>query len=416
MRMNEKGKLFFIDHRAKRLTWEDPRLSTDPTLPQYKRDFKQKQIYFRSLDHLKAEAGKTAIPIARCKVLSDAFYQVMKKSPSQLKKKLVIKFDGEDGLDYGGLSREFFFLLSQSIFDPSYGLFQYCSPTNYLLQICPNSGVNPEHLHYFRFVGRVLGLAIFHSRFLDAFFTPSFYKALLKKKISLSDLQGVDRESFNSLTWILEHDLSAQGAHMEMYFVADDECMGTVETHELIPGGKQILVNDQNKHQYVDAYCKWKLYLRVKEQFDAIRHGLYEILPYETLVIFDEKEMELLLGGLKEIDTEDWQRHTEYKRYRATDKQIQWFWQVVQDYDAEKRMRLLQFVTGTSRLPIGGFRELHGSDGPRRFTVERTGSVDSLPKSHTCFNRLDLPAYSSYAQLHSKLTYAIEETVGFATE
>lgn len=414
MRINENGKLYFIDHKTKRVTWNDPRLRVDETLPQYKRDFKQKQIYFRSLPALKQEQGKTVISVARSNVMPDAFSQIMRKSVANLKKKFIIKFDAEEGLDYGGLSREFFLLISHSLFDPNYGLFQYCTNTNYLLQICPHSGINPEHLQYFRFVGRIFGLAIFHNRLIDAYFTPSFYKALLKKKITLQDLQGLDESSFNSVNWLLENCIENQT--LELFFTIDEGFMGSVTTYELVPNGKNIRVTEQNKNDYVDCYLKWKLYRQVRPQFEAIRKGLYEMIPYEFLSIFDEKEMELLLGGLKDIDVEDWKKNTEYKKYKSNDNQIKWFWKIVQSYDTERRVRLLQFVTGTSRLPIQGFKELHGSDGPRKFTIEKTGSIDALPKSHTCFNRLDLPPYSSYEQLFAKLTYAIEETVGFATE
>jgi E3 ubiquitin-protein ligase NEDD4 len=67
---------------------------------------------------------------------------------------------------------------------------------------------------------------------------------------------------------------------------------------------------------------------------------------------------------------------------------------------------LLQFTTGTSRIPVNGFKDLQGSDGPRRFTIEKAGEITQLPKSHTCFNRIDLPAYKSYDVLEQKLTIA----------
>jgi E3 ubiquitin-protein ligase NEDD4 len=94
---------------------------------------------------------------------------------------------------------------------------------------------------------------------------------------------------------------------------------------------------------------------------------------------------------------EDWKAHTEYKGYVATDEVIQLFWKVcflastrlsvqcVKSFDNEKRARLLQFVTGTSRIPVNGFKDLHGSDGPRRFCIERAGVPAQLPKSHTWY-------------------------------
>lgn len=112
----------------------------------------------------------------------------------------------------------------------------------------------------------------------------------------------------------------------------------------------------------------------------------------------------------------DWQRNAIYRHYTKSSKQIQWFWQVVKEMDNEKRIRLLQFVTGTCRLPVGGFAELIGSNGPQKFCIDRVGKETWLPRSHTCFNRLDLPPYKSYEQLKEKLLYAIEETEGFGQE
>ena len=91
-----------------------------------------------------------------------------------------------------------------------------------------------------------------------------------------------------------------------------------------------------------------------------------------------------------------------------TDEVIQWFWQCVRSWPAERKSRLLQFATGTSRIPVNGFKDLQGSDGPRRFTIEKSGDPSQLPKSHTCFNRIDLPPYKDYATLEHKLTLAVE--------
>ena len=115
----------------------------------------------------------------------------MRLRPDDLRKRLMVKFESEDALDYGGVSREWFFLLSHEMFNPSYGLFEYSAHDNYTLQINPASGVNPEHLDYFKFIGRVLGLAIFHHRFVDAYFVPGFYKMVLGKRENIKDFETV---------------------------------------------------------------------------------------------------------------------------------------------------------------------------------------------------------------------------------
>uniref|UniRef100_A0A8C1MJH2 HECT-type E3 ubiquitin transferase n=1 Tax=Cyprinus carpio TaxID=7962 RepID=A0A8C1MJH2_CYPCA len=162
--------------------------------------------------------------------------------------------------------------------------------------------------------------------------------------------------------------------------------------------------------------AEWRLSRGVEEQTQAFLEGFNEVLPQQYLQYFDAKELEVMLCGMQEIDLGDWQRSTIYRHYARSSKQIVWFWQFVKEIDNEKRMRLLQFVTGTCRLPVGGFADLMGSNGPQKFCVEKVGKENWLPRSHTCFNRLDLPPYKSYEQLKEKLLFAIEETEGFGQE
>jgi E3 ubiquitin-protein ligase NEDD4 len=145
--------------------------------------------------------GHCNISVRRNHIFEDAYTEIMRHSAADLHKRLLIKFSGEDGLDYGGLSREFFFLLSHEMFNPLFCLFEYSAHDNYTLQINPNSNVNPEHLAYFKFIGRVTGLAVFHQRFIDVFFIPAFYKMILQKKITLADMESVDADLHRSLTW-----------------------------------------------------------------------------------------------------------------------------------------------------------------------------------------------------------------------
>lgn len=127
----------------------------------------------------------------------------MKMRPKDMRKRLMVKFRGEEGLDYGGVAREWLHLLSREMLNPQYGLFQYSRDDHYTLQINPDSSVNPEHLSYFHFVGRVLGIAVFHNHQLEGGFTLPFYKQLLNKPITLQDIEGVDPELHRSLTWML---------------------------------------------------------------------------------------------------------------------------------------------------------------------------------------------------------------------
>ncbi|KAF9169539.1 hypothetical protein BGX21_000225 [Mortierella sp. AD011] len=416
MRLTNTARVYFVDHNTKTTTWDDPRLpsSLDQSVPQYKRDFRRKLIYFRSQPALRPVPGQCHIKVRRSHIFEDSYHEIMRQSPTDLKKRLMIKFEGEDGLDYGGLSREFFFLLSHEMFNPFYCLFEYSAHDNYTLQINPHSGINSEHLNYFKFIGRVVGLAIFHRRLLDAFFIVSFYKMILKKKVTLADLESVDADVYRNLNWLLDDENGAET--LDTTFSTNDERFGEIVTIDLKENGSEIAVTEENKKEYVELMTEWRISRRVEEQFKAFAEGFHQLIPQELVTVFDERELELLMGGISEIDCDDWKKHTDYRGYTEQDEVIQWFWKCIRSWDSEKKARLLQFTTGTSRIPVNGFKDLQGSDGPRRFTIEKSGEIGQLPKSHTCFNRIDLPPYKSYDVLVNKLTLAVEETVGFGQE
>ncbi|CRK24667.1 hypothetical protein BN1723_003193 [Verticillium longisporum] len=187
-------------------------------------------------------------------------------------------------------------------------------------------------------------------------------------------------------------------------------------TNTARPDGRNIDVDNDNKKEYVDLMVKWRIEKRIAEQFQAFQTGFHELIPQDLINVFDERELELLIGGIAEIDVDDWKKHTDYRGYTESDEVVQFFWQTIRSWDGEQKSRLLQFATGTSRIPVNGFKDLQGSDGPRRFTIEKAGEVNNLPKAHTCFNRLDLPPYKNLEALQQKLTIAVEETMGFGQE
>ncbi|KAJ3198198.1 hypothetical protein HDU82_001259, partial [Entophlyctis luteolus] len=324
MRITNTNRIYYVDHASKITTWDDPRMpSSGPDIPQYKRDFRKKVVYFRSQPTMRMHPGNCHITIRRSHLFEDAYAEIMRHPPNDLKKKLMIKFHGEDGLDYGGLSREFFFLMSKEMFNPFYGLFEYAAVDNYTLQINPHSGINPEHLNYFKFIGRVVGLAIFHQRFLDAFFVTSFYKMILGKKISTVDLESIDAEKYNSLKWMLEN--SIENVLYETFSV-EHEVFGTKVIFDLKPDGRGIDVTDENKAEYVQLYCEWHIVKRVEEQFQAFQQGFNEIVPQDMITVFNPTELELLIGGIAEVDMDDWMKNTDYRGYTENDETVKMFW------------------------------------------------------------------------------------------
>ncbi|XP_065184171.1 E3 ubiquitin-protein ligase NEDD4-like [Sycon ciliatum] len=419
-RRTAEGRVFYIDHSTRSTQWDDPRSETHKqekvNVPQYSRDYKQKYDYMRN--KLKGAPSGTPnrfeLKVRRKQILEDSYSAIALLTGNRrdiMKSRLWIDFTGEKGLDYGGVAREWFELLSHEMFNPYYGLFECSASDNYTLQINPNSGVcNEEHLSYFKFIGRVCGMAVFHGKLVDGFFVRPFYKMMLRKKITLADMESVDEEYFRSLNWILDNDPEDLDAH----FCVDEEMFGQMTMKELKPGGADIPVTNANKKEYVDLVIQWRFVSRIKSQMDSFIEGFNELIPFNLYKIFDERELELLICGIDQIDVDDWRKHTRYRgRYNDRDQVIVWFWKAVGTFDNEHKARLLQFVTGTSRVPMNGFAHLQGSNGEQTFCIECWGCERDLPRAHTCFNRLDLPPYTSYHQLREKLNLAIENTEGF---
>ncbi|XP_071447017.1 E3 ubiquitin-protein ligase HECW2-like [Hetaerina americana] len=384
----------------------------------YRRDFEAKlRNFYRKLESkgYGQGPGKLKLHIRREHLLEDAFNKIMSASKKELQKsKLYVTFDREEGLDYGGPSREFFFLLSRELFNPYYGLFEYSANDTYTVQVSPMSAFVDNHHEWFRFSGRVLGLALVHQYLLDAFFTRPFYKALLRLPVSLSDLESLDGEFHQSLLWIKENDITGL---LDLTFAVTEEVFGRVAERELKAGGRNIPVTEKNKKEYLERVVRWRLERGVGEQTESLVRGFYEVVDPRLVSVFDARELELVIAGTAEIDFADWRKNTEYRSgYHDNHPVIQWFWQAMERFSNEQRLRLLQFVTGTSSVPYEGFAALRGSTGPRKFCIEKWGKPDSLPRAHTCFNRLDLPPYPTSEILYEKLLLAVEETSTFGIE
>ncbi|KAJ9577603.1 hypothetical protein L9F63_005790 [Diploptera punctata] len=393
-------------------------LQDSESLPKYKRDLVAKQKVLRAeLQALQPQSGHCRLEVSRTEIFEESYRLVMKMRPKDMRKRLMVKFRGEEGLDYGGVAREWLFLLSHEMLNPQYGLFQYSREDNYTLQINPDSSINPEHLSYFHFVGRIIGIAVFHGHYIDGGFTTPFYKMLLNKPITLDDIEGVDPELHRSLTWMLENNMTGV---IDTTFSVEHNSFGVLRVHELKPEGRDIMVTEENKKEYVKLYVNYRFMRGIEQQFLALHKGFTELIPCQLLRPFDERELELVIGGLGSIDINDWRNNTRLKHCTPETPVVRWFWQIVEEYGEEMRARLLQFVTGSSRVPLQGFKALQGSTGaagPRLFTIHVVDApVENLPKAHTCFNRIDIPPYQNYQKMYEKLTQAVEETCGFAVE
>ncbi|XP_059637615.1 E3 ubiquitin-protein ligase UPL2-like [Cornus florida] len=378
-------------------------------------DFDNKRAHFRSKikhqhDH---HHSPLRISVRRNYILEDSYNQLRMRSAQDLKGRLTVHFQGEEGIDAGGLTREWYQSLSKVIFDKGALLFTTVGNES-TFQPNPNSAYQTEHLSYFKFIGRVVGKALFDGQLLDVHFTRSFYKHILGVKVTYLDIEAIDPDYFKNLKWMLENDIS-DILDLTFSMDADEEKLilyerTEVTDYELIPGGRNIRVTEENKHKYVDLVAEHRLTTAIRPQINSFLDGFTELISRDLISIFNDKELELLISGLPDIDLDDMRANTEYSGYSAASPVIQWFWEVVQGFSKEDKARLLQFVTGTSKVPLEGFSALQGISGSQKFQIHKAyGSADHLPSAHTCFNQLDLPEYPSKQHLEERLLLAIHE-------
>ncbi|EJW04015.1 hypothetical protein EDEG_01698 [Edhazardia aedis USNM 41457] len=375
-------------------------------------DFNIKRKYLKDVKNKNAVFHKMLfIKVDRSKIFEDSYSAIMNQSPANLERsKLSIKFKEEEGVDGGGLTREFYQCLSKEIVNPDYCLFVLNSD-NITYSINKSSYVNPEHLLYFRFVGRIIAKGIIDENYFDIHFTKSFYKQILGKEPDFNDLESFDENFYRSMKWLKNN--SIQNI-VELYFCEEYEEFGERKTFNLIENGDKIMVTDHNKDLYISLISKFKMISGCEKQTEAFVQGFREILDQKLVNLFDEKELELLISGCPDLDVDDWRNNTAYHGYKSNDKEIQWFWRAVRSFTNENKAKLLQFVTGTSKLPIDGFSALRGSNDLEKFQIH-LAHTGKLPSAHTCSNQLDLPKYDSYEELRKYLLYAITEcSTGFA--
>ncbi|KAK6057584.1 HECT-domain protein [Cooperia oncophora] len=381
-------------------------------------DFDVKRKYFRKeLGKMDGDRGfrraDVQVQVRRSQIFSDSFRELYRLRPNEWKHRFYIIFQGEEGQDAGGLLREWFSVITREIFNPNYALFITAPGDMVTYMINKASYINPEHLDYFKFVGRLIAKAIYDNKLLDCYFTRAFYKHILNLPVRYQDIESEDPAFYKSLEFLLNNPIDDLG--LDLSFSLEVEEFGVRSIRDLKPDGRKIDVTDANKEEYVKLVCQMKMTGSIRKQLDAFLTGFYEVIPKQLISMFNEQELELLISGLPDVDIDDLANNTEYKMYTKTSAQIQWFWRALRSFEPEDRAKFLQFVTGTSKVPLQGFASLEGMNGIQKFSIHmdcRGG--DRLPAAHTCFNQLDLPQYESYEKLRDSLLIAIREcTEGF---
>uniref|UniRef100_A0A3Q3QSS8 Ubiquitin-protein ligase E3B n=1 Tax=Monopterus albus TaxID=43700 RepID=A0A3Q3QSS8_MONAL len=385
----------------------------------------------------------THITIRRSRMLEDGYDQLRRLPVNSIKGVIRVKFVNdlgvdEAGIDQDGVFKEFLEEIIKKVFNPALNLFKTTSG-NERLYPSPTSYIHENHLQLFEFVGKMLGKAIYEGIVVDVPFASFFLSQVLGHHhstfySSIDELPSLDSEFYKNLTSIKRYDGDVGDLGLTLSY--DEDVMGQLVCHELIPGGKTMPVTNENKISYIHLMAHFRMHTQIKEQTAAFIRGFRSIINPEWLHMFSTPEVQRLVSGDNaEIDLDDLKKHTVYYGgFHSSHRVIIWLWDILSsDFSAEERAMFLKFVTSCSRPPLLGFAYLKppfsircvevsddqdtgdtlGSVLRGFFTIRKKEPGGRLPTSSTCFNLLKLPNYSKKSILRDKLRYAISMNTGF---
>ncbi|PPQ97471.1 hypothetical protein CVT26_002819, partial [Gymnopilus dilepis] len=312
------------------------------------------------------------------------------------------------GIDGGGVFKEFFTSLCKEVFDTDRGL--WLATKNNELYPNPHAyATEPHSLNWYRFIGRILGKAMYEGILVDVAFAGFFLAKWLGRQNFLDDLASLDPELYNGLIFLKHYTGNVED--LSLNFTISIEEFGVTKTVDLIKNGSNIAVTKENRLQYIYLVSHYRLTKQIKLQSEAFFEGLSEMIDPKWLRMFNRQEVQVLIGGVNSpIDMDDLRQHTNYGGlYDDNHETIEMFWRVVNSFNQEQRRALLRFVTSCSRPPLLGFKELVPN-----FSIRDAGSDQyRLPTSSTCVNLLKLPRYTNEKTLRDKLLQAINSNAGF---
>ncbi|XP_069353493.1 ubiquitin-protein ligase E3B [Eulemur rufifrons] len=385
----------------------------------------------------------THITIRRSRMLEDGYEQLRQLSQHAMKGVIRVKFVNdlgvdEAGIDQDGVFKEFLEEIIKRVFDPALNLFTTTSGDERLYP-SPTSYIHENYLQLFEFVGKMLGKAVYEGIVVDVPFASFFLSQLLGHHHSIfyssvDELPSLDSEFYKNLTSIKRYD--GDIADLGLTLSYDEDVMGQLVCHELIPGGKTIPVTNENKISYIHLMAHFRMHTQIKNQTAALISGFRSIIKPDWIRMFSTPELQRLISGDNaEMDLEDLKRHTVYYGgFHGSHRVIIWLWDILaSDFTPEERAMFLKFVTSCSRPPLLGFAYLKppfsircvevsddqdtgdtlGSVLRGFFTIRKREPGGRLPTSSTCFNLLKLPNYSKKSVLREKLRYAISMNTGF---
>lgn len=377
--------------------------------------------YFKFLHHrqlrniLFTEDPYFNIVVNRDNLINEAVQKLSRANSSDFLKMLRVKFVGEQGVDAGGVSREFFYLVCNEIFHVKYGMFRE-TPNGKFWFVSDEMLTSPPI--YFTLMGTIIGLAIHNSTILPIRFPLLLYKKLWGAEPTLDDYEEIDPDIVHQLKNLLkmkvenpEFDFS----DLEMMFYITQDVYGELKDIPLCEGGLEKKVTNENVEEYVKLYTNWLLNDSVKVAFEKFQNGFNRATILETplqhplhlkkIIAFDEADF--LVSGEEIIHWEALKQNCQYSDgYTKNSQAVIWFWEIFDEMTADEKQQFFRFSTGSDRAPVGGLHLF-------KLTIQKVNDPNKLPVSHTCFNIFSLPDYTAKEEMKKKIHLSLGYAEGF---
>ena len=240
----------------------------------------------------------------------------------------------------------------------------------------------------------------------------------MDEPVDIEDLVFIDTEIYHSIKKLQNlEDFS----NLELYFAENEKDEnGNIKNVNLILDGANIPVTKDNVKYYFQKKIEY-IMNKDRPYINHIKKSIFSYIPESLIKIFTANELELILNGQPFIDVSDWIENTIYEGYEPTDQIIINFWNIVKELSQDKLSRLLQFSTGSTRVPVGGFKSLMSNRGNfSPFSIckmEYEKGKKNYIKARTCFNRINLPNFPDEETLLEGINFVIDnEILGFGIE
>ena len=364
--------------------------------------------------------------INRKNILEESFNQFMTTKDLNLKEPIQIHFVDEVAHDAGGVYREWYSCLFKEIFNSKNKLFientnNACFNGTYL--IYPK--YDNMKMDYYEFFGKLCAKSLIDNVNISEILNRTVLIYLRGDKIILDDMKYYDLDLYNSLIQINEiEDINSNDSFKEFKFVWNlkDE-NGNIKEIELIPGGSNISLSNENKNLFIEKIIYVETLMRCEEQIQRLRKGFLSLFG-EEIKIFKIEEFDFLLSGQRTIDLEDWKKNTIYKgHYNENNQTIKYFWQVLSELSQNDLFIFYFFCTSSTHVPLDGFNSLKGVNNKiQKFTIEPKLSLIldesgentfKLIEAKTCFNRIFLPEYGTIEEMRKAIDIIIGNDTQF---